>query len=388
MYNQIYFWVNETVRFAKMFGVIIFIAIIGFSFTSCSDGDGEWGAEPPTGGDSPSSGSTLPAQLLGIYTNAESNSEHTIELTGNGKIGAQSLSFSGRSNITIRLTSSGGEKIISLSDNGSLFTIGSSVNLIIDNGVTLLGHNENNAPLIRVQSGGTLIMKAGSKISGNTRRNYSGGGIVVDAGGIFLMEGGEVSGNGLGYGTGAGVYVDDGAEFQMSGGKISGNTTASGYGGGGVYVANGRFIMIGGEISSNKASIGGGVEVESGNFTMEGGKIFGNTANTNSTSSGGGGVYVSKTIFTMNGGEIAFNTAPSGGGVFVASNAGIAKTGGIIYGYTIGDSNRNTATSGISSNNRGHAVFVNSSPGKRRETTAGPELNLDSDITGAFGGWE
>jgi hypothetical protein len=119
---------------------------------------------------------------------------------------------------------------------------------------------------------------------------------------------------------------------------------------------------------------------------MEGGRISGNTVN--SSSSGGGGVYVGNAVFTMNSGEISGNTAGSGGGVFVVSNGTFTKTSGTIYGYTMGDSKRNTATAGISGNDRGHAVFVNSSPNKRRETTAGDELVLDSKTTGALGGWE
>jgi hypothetical protein len=58
--------------------------------------------------------------------------------------------------------------------------------------------------------------------------------------------------------------------------------------------------------------------------------------------------------------------------------------GGTIYGYN-GGSKSNTATEGISSNDRGHAVYAFS---KRRETTAGPEVNLDSGIDGTEGGWE
>jgi predicted outer membrane repeat protein len=116
---------------------------------------------------------------------------------------------------------------------------------------------------------------------------------------------------------------------------------------------------------------------------MEDTQIFGNTA-----SSSGGGVYVSGSTFTTNNSEIYFNSASSGGGVYVAGGARIIKIGGTVYGYIMGDSRRNTATAGITGNDRGHAVYVNSSPNKRRENTAGPELNLDSDITGTAGGWE
>jgi len=43
-------------------------------------------------------------------------------------------------------------------------------------------------------------------------------------------------------------------------------------------------------------------------------------------------------------------------------------------------------SSGVVQNNSGHAVYV--SYGKRRETTAGPTVNLNSALDGATGGWE
>jgi predicted outer membrane repeat protein len=382
---------KQSVRNAKSsLLTVAFVAIIGISFTSClEEPESEWGAGPGTSTDNGSGGRlNLSERLQEIHATAESGGDYTIELTGSGNIGAQPLSFSGRINITIRLIGTERERTIFLTDNGSLFTIESGVTLILDNRVTLSGHSNNNAPLVRVNSGGMLIMKAGAKISGNTAANV--GGVYVATGGSFLMEGGEVSGNtASGWsstGGGGGMRVASGGDFLMEGGKISGNTARNT--GGGIYV-DGRFTMKGGEISGNTSSSGGGVFVERGNFTMEGGRIFGNTANTTSTSSGGGGVYVSNAIFTMSGGEIFFNIAPSGGGVFVTGSAGIIKEGGgTVFGYAMGDSNRNTATTGISGNNRGHAVFVNSSPNKRRETTAGPGLNLDSNISGAAGGWE
>jgi len=37
--------------------------------------------------------------------------------------------------------------------------------------------------------------------------------------------------------------------------------------------------------------------------------------------------------------------------------------------------------------NMGHAVYV-ANGGKYRETTAGPEVNMDSSVSGVAGGWE
>jgi hypothetical protein len=65
-----------------------------------------------------------------------------------------------------------------------------------------------------------------------------------------------------------------------------------------------------------------------------------------------------------------------------------AKTGGgSIYGYTAGDAASNVViNSGWVQSNRGHAVYV--SGGKRKESTAGPTVNLDSNVYGTAGGWE
>jgi hypothetical protein len=106
-------------------------------------------------------------------------------------------------------------------------------------------------------------------------------------------------------------------------------------------------------------------------------------------------VYLSSSNsrFTMSGGTISGNTSSqnySGGGVNVDGGTFTKTGGGPIYGYTAGDddnSNKVVNASGVILNNRGHAVYVNSGS-KRRETTAGPAVNLDSSVSGTAGGWE
>jgi len=103
---------------------------------------------------------------------------------------------------------------------------------------------------------------------------------------------------------------------------------------------------------------------------MEGGEIYGN-----SSTNIGGGVAVNG-IFRMLGGEISGNTASGdGGGVYVL-NGTFNKTGGTIYGFS-GSNNDNRAVSG-------HAVGGD----KFRNSTAGPNVRLDSNRSGAAGGWE
>ena len=343
---------NKTKSLLLAAGVLLALA-----FTlSCFGNDPD---DPLTSGKA-----SLAEKLKALEENAVSNTEYVFELTRDENIEAQRLYYSGKENITIRLTSSGGEKIISLTGNGSLFEIGQpehNVTLILENGVTLLGHDSNEYPLIEVYWGGTLIMNDGAKISGNTNAaSYNGGGIYVNFG-TFIMEGGEISGNTASYG--GGVNVNAGT-FTMKGGEISGNTAS--YGGGGVFRSTSSeaiFNMEGGEISGNTASSGGGVYSErGGNFTMKGGKISGNTATGGGDGYAGGGGGVHTYNFTMEGGEISSNTATNGngGGVYtynfiiesgkISGNTAFSKGGGVFSDGTFtmknGEISGNTATNG------------------------------------------
>jgi len=271
-----------------------------------------------------------------------------------------------KSNIIIRLEGIGSERTVSLSSNGSLFTVGSDVTLILDNNITLKGRSNNITSLVFVDSGGALEMKTGAKITGNTYFGISsyGGGVYVRNSGTFTMRGGEILGNTSSYSS---SYSDP-------------------------YSYNYVF------------SYGGGVYLDGGTFTMSNGKISGNTSHSsyysslreNYVYSYGGGVYLNGGTFTMSGGEISGNTSSSdyssyGGGVYVGDNGIFTKIGGTVYGYTASDSNSNVVVlymSGYVYNNSGHAAYVNSSMVKRRESTAGPTVNMDSAVAGTAGGWE
>jgi uncharacterized repeat protein (TIGR02543 family) len=146
--------------------------------------------------------------------------------------------------------------------------------------------------------------------------------------------------------------------------------------GSGVTLTLGDNLTLRGR-SDNTASL---VTVNGGGtLTMNtGSKISGNSA------SFGGGVYVSGGTFTMSGGEISGNSAFSGGGVYVDSGT-FTKQSGIIYGSDESDGGlQNSAYSG----DNGHAVYVNSSPAKKRNATADAGTTLDSSASGSAGGWE
>jgi hypothetical protein len=214
------------------------------------------------------------------------------------------LSYSGRSNITVRLIGIGSERIITPNANGSFFIVDDGVTLVLDENITLKGSlYNNNASLVKVNEGAALVMEAGSKITGNAS-STNGGGVYVDTNGIFTMNGGQISGNRISnYGEGGGVNVQRNATFTMYNGEIFGNYChdAGGSCGGGVYLYDGTFNMHGGKISNNTLanSHGGGAGVYvtgGGTFTMYDGEITRNIfslLNNSSTYDGGGGIFVS-----------------------------------------------------------------------------------------------
>jgi hypothetical protein len=213
-----------------------------------------------------------------------------------------------------------GSGTIYLKSKGRLLNIGSDKarrQLTLD-GVTLVGLEDNDNPLIGIYENGGLVMKSGA-ITGNTRTSGSGGGVEVHKG-TFAILGGAISGNSAR--AGGGVYVWQG-KFAMEGGEISGNSAqgnidGNNYGGGvSVGGEGGEFVMRGGAIKENTVTSGrfdqgGGVYVtDQGAAIMEGGEISGNSA-IGKTMSFGGGVYVGTSPFLLNGGRIQGGTDSDG----------------------------------------------------------------------------
>ena len=300
-------------------------------------------------------GSNLTEKLVWLQMGADSHNTYIIEVNADENIASHTLEFPNIINITVALRGLGANRNVRLGSNGTMFTVKPNVTFILENNVTLHGHSQNNSALI-VVDGGTFIMNAKTSITGNA-------------------GGGERWGGG-----GGGVDVGRGT-FTMNGGIISGNTANSGAG---VHLGSGTFTMNGGTVSGNTADNGGGVYV-SGTFTKTGGAIVGNAAK-----SSGGGVYVNGGTFNMRGGNIVKNTAVSGGGGVCVANGTFNKTGGIIAGYKNDATNGNVVMDGTALPRSGHAVFV--SPTIRKETTAGPAVNLSYDKRNyknpASGAWD
>jgi len=211
----------------------------------------------PTGG-------SLVEQLAWLRYFAQGDSEYLVEIRGNESITpSQAALPTGRTNLTIILRGIGGTRFVNLASNGRLFDIVSGVTLVLDENVILVGRHDNIHHLVRVESGGALIMNAGSMITGNMNMQnswcccYRGGGVRIRSGGTFTMFGGEISGNFSASwswtGHGGGVMIDSGGTFDMRGGAIS-NNHADGNGGG--VFNEGTFRMSDGIIYGSAAADG------------------------------------------------------------------------------------------------------------------------------------
>jgi len=205
-------------------------------------------------GESNVPGATLAAQLSWLQTNAQTGGRYHIVLTGDVSQAPHSLVFSGRSDIVVALVGGAAMRTLNLSSSGSMFTINSGVTLVLDNNVTIQGISGNNNHLIRINGGGTLVMNAGSRVTGNnntasTSSFNDGGGVRVNPGSTFIMHSGTIDNNGCNW-LGGGVDISGGGTFNMHGGEIFGN----------------------------RASISGGGIRNSGTFRISGGTIYGNAA--------------------------------------------------------------------------------------------------------------
>jgi len=218
-------------------------------------------------------GTNLASQFDWVRDNAQSGGRYLIEISGHEVLGPQTLPAD-RTNLTITLRGIGAMRTVNLISYGSIFTVGYGVTLVLDNNVTLEGRNwaahgwNNRYSLIQVNDGGTFVMNAGSRLTGNTNNGWPnlGGGVRVNSGGMFYMHGGEISGNSCE--VGGGVHVASGGTFRISGGVIYGdewevpselrNTHIGGWGSAALFNAgiaqHGTFSLVGGFVSEGLLS--------------------------------------------------------------------------------------------------------------------------------------
>ncbi|MCD8396162.1 MAG: right-handed parallel beta-helix repeat-containing protein [Lachnospiraceae bacterium] len=128
------------------------------------------------------------------------------------------------------------------------------------------------------------VTATGGEITGNTAAQRGGG---IYMGGTVNLSGVTVSDNTVTAalsstqttGSGGGIYVAGGTLTIKTGTKITGNTASRG---GGIFQSSGTITMSGGQITGNMADYGGGVaqySSGSGTFKLSGGVLCDNTSN-------------------------------------------------------------------------------------------------------------
>lgn len=188
-------------------------------------------------------GATLAEKFAWLQSNVTEDSTYILQAFEDETLTPQILRYPEYDNVTIKLVGIYPECIISKPDNvnGSLLTVGGTillgqekkVTLILDNYITLKGHNNNAYSLVNVVAKSELIMENGSTITGNTKTGGTGGaGVFVSANAKFTMKGGTISGNTvigddsplLG---GGGVSIGYNGVIDKTGGTIYGNDTGN-----------------------------------------------------------------------------------------------------------------------------------------------------------------
>jgi predicted outer membrane repeat protein len=249
---------------------------------------------------------------------------------------------------------------LTLGGDGTLLNIGANRTLILENVIVQGKANNTGGPLINVQSG-TVELRVGTVITGNTRTGGDGGGIYVKWGNLLVKEGAKVSGNRAK--NGGGIYCHDGKVIieGMVGGEGEGNISTSGdycfgggiysYGGtllvrpgakilcnstdhngGGIYGRNASITIgavadsddasgkPGAEISKNFAGFGGGgIGIKQGTLVVKGDSIIGGPRGGNTATISGGGINcIDGTLYLRDNAVITRNGAGSYGGVRLA----------------------------------------------------------------------
>lgn len=241
------------------------------------------------------------------------------------------------------------------------------------------GYNGGGAYIKTNTSGsvnGTLTLKAGVHISGNTAQN--GGGVAVHSAKLIIEPGCTIGGDNpskgnktITRGKGGGIYVGEKAECTIKEGVTIRHNTANATGstlngGGGIYVGGpgsadeanmgrltvtgtiDKLVVISDCIVNGNYGSGGGI-YSKGKVTLEYAKLEHNTAPHNGQ---GGGIYINQDAgdCILNNTEITgCEAASAGGGVCISNNRAITLKG----------STKITPSSGTDGNKKGkNDVFL------------------------------
>ena len=200
----------------------------GFDINTLSVGLYLGSPESLTADSAPISGVTandLAAAVTYVTNAANPDGAYTLLLSQDVSAGYQSLN---RSNLQLTIIGIGKERTIQFTGVSSdrLFYLNNGESLTLGQNITLKGIPNSDTQLIRVENG-SLIMLAGSKITGRTTTFRYGPVYLGGANASFTMKGGSITGNNTSSSAtdaSGGLYVDTSGTFTMTGGSITGNT--------------------------------------------------------------------------------------------------------------------------------------------------------------------
>lgn len=193
-------------------------------------------------------GNDLVEKFDWIKKNAETGGSYSVLFNEDGDsedyyFGDQVLSYAGKKDITITLSSASRDYFTIKCSDKTMFTIGSGVTLVLSDGGKPFAGNRTTSLLLHygdiiVNPGGTLIM---------SYADIRNGRVNVD-GGAFIMGGGNIYGNYSYNVYGGGVYINNGF-FRKTDGVIYGYDQEdydlrnySGKGGHAVYAVRGSTV--------------------------------------------------------------------------------------------------------------------------------------------------
>ena len=167
---------------------------------------------------------------------------------------------------------------------------------------------------VHIGESSTLVVREGSRISGNGNHGSTGGGIYAEANSIVTISG-TVEENSAAL-QGGGIYLSPGCKLIMgSEGSIKNNQVINDYygSGGGIYAKNSKITLFG-EVQSNSSYFnGGGIYLdEQSELTLFSSALI---RNNKASNAGGGIIAYSGSKVTMYGGTVSENKAYLGGGV-------------------------------------------------------------------------
>ena len=280
---------------------------------------------------------------------------YVIAVTGNSD-GYIDLSETMEINSHIKLIPAGNTNVIigrnpKITEN-NLFVINSNASLTLGDSsasasIIIDGGSETNMnaklSLIKVESGGTLVLNEKSTLQNNLCYG-SNGSAVYSKGGTIKIDGGVISSNQI-------------------------NDTSSARYGGGIYLESGTFVMTSGEFTSNsissdstKKAYGGALALQDCVVDISSGNFLGNVVNVDSTECYGGAVYLygkENVNVNIQNCEFKMNSVKNkGAALYLAGSGNIEISDCNFTSNTISDSSVGIETGGTIYKGNGSSITI------------------------------